>query len=194
LGASLVELLVVLAIIAILAGLLLPAIQYAREAARRAQCESNLHQVSVALRTFVELKRRLPEEAPEGQAGGWSVELLPHFEETALADQLVASPSLSPGAVSPFASRRPAVLRCPSAENRESSVAGVPAAHYGMHIDRMRRFEVRKWSVWIGDVSTDSRVPWPAGPDLYPTGGMPAKPAERGPHSGAYIRFEVWGR
>src|SRR4051812_12631818 len=57
---TLVELLVVIAIIGILVALLLPAIQAAREAARRAQCQSNMHNVALAVLNFESSKKILP--------------------------------------------------------------------------------------------------------------------------------------
>ena len=62
---TLVELLVVIAIIGILVALLLPAIQAAREAARRSQCINNIRQVGIAMMNFETSKKRLPNGATQ---------------------------------------------------------------------------------------------------------------------------------
>jgi prepilin-type N-terminal cleavage/methylation domain-containing protein len=88
-GFTLVELLVVIAIIGILVALLLPAIQAAREAARRAQCQSNLKQMGIALNSFAAQNRQYPFGVRGYEQGyGWGEEMLPFLEEQAVHDQL----------------------------------------------------------------------------------------------------------
>jgi prepilin-type N-terminal cleavage/methylation domain-containing protein/prepilin-type processing-associated H-X9-DG protein len=98
-GFTLVELLVVIAIIGILVALLLPAIQAAREAARRAQCSNNLRQIGLGLLSFHDTAKEFPRgayTAPSGQPDpedglGWATKILPHIEESAVYDQLVGN-------------------------------------------------------------------------------------------------------
>lgn len=116
---TLVELLVVITIIGIIAALLLPAVQFAREAARRAQCVSQLRQLGVAATGHETRKSRFPggQEVVGNKQASWVVPLLPDLEQQPLydnwADTAVAS------AKKPFI----ALLYCPSRPGRDITVA-----------------------------------------------------------------------
>lgn len=96
-GFTLVELLVTLAIIALLVALLLPAVQSIRESARRTQCQSNLKQLSLAAHNFEAAHGKFPSggwgyqwqgysdiSSLAGQPGSWTFSLLPFLEQTAV--------------------------------------------------------------------------------------------------------------
>src|SRR5690349_18950231 len=79
-GFTLVELLVVIAIIGILVALLLPAVQAAREAARRSQCLNNVRQVGLGMHTYENTHSTLPVGAYGCCWGTWQVQMLPYME------------------------------------------------------------------------------------------------------------------
>ncbi len=83
-GFSLIELLVVIAIIFVIAALLLPAVQAAREAARRAQCTGNLKQISMAMHEYHEVHSVLPPGKKACCWGTWLVYVLPHLAQQPL--------------------------------------------------------------------------------------------------------------
>jgi prepilin-type N-terminal cleavage/methylation domain-containing protein len=86
-GFTLVELLVVIAIIGVLVALLLPAVQSAREAARRGQCLNNLKQIGVAVHNYEDVYKALPPGCYHGVFGTWVLHILPFIEQTALHDK-----------------------------------------------------------------------------------------------------------
>ncbi len=85
---TLIELLVVIAIIGILVGLLLPAVQAAREAARRMSCSNNLKQVGLAIHNYESAYKALPPAGTRDQDFSVQARILPFIEQSGLNDQL----------------------------------------------------------------------------------------------------------
>ena len=88
-GFTLVELLVVIAIIGVLVSLLLPAVQAAREAARRTQCTNHLKQMGLAVQTYHDARNGLPPGHINGSGHAcWPVLIMPYMELSTVVDQL----------------------------------------------------------------------------------------------------------
>ena len=121
-GFTLVELLVVIAIIGVLVALLLPAVQAAREAARRSQCLNNLRQLSLGAHNHLDARKYFPSSVNEYGAS-YLVQLLPFVEEQSTYD-LFDHKVAAGGVVNIPAWSRPLLLaRCPSMnEDHETAV------------------------------------------------------------------------
>lgn len=117
---TLIELLVVIAIIAVLIGLLLPAVQQAREAARKIQCKNNLKQIGLALHNYLSSHAVFPPSYCIGatKGGTWSIHarILPFVDQAnafTLAD-LTVGYSDPPNSTNGITSQFLPFLRCPS--------------------------------------------------------------------------------
>jgi type II secretory pathway pseudopilin PulG len=126
-----VELMIVVGIIAILIALLLPAIQAARERARRAQCASNLMQLGTAMSSYASTHSCLPpgvvndsgpiKNLPSGYHHSWVVQILPFIGESNTYNHIDHRKSVYDAANDTVAGVRINILICPS-ENRRSGV------------------------------------------------------------------------
>jgi len=126
-GFTLIELLVVIAIIAVLIALLLPAVQQAREAARRTQCKNNLKQVGLALHNYHDTYLRFPAaiyftdgntiqgyNQTDNLGPSWLIGLLPYFDQAPLYARYQFNAKANSAANQPVVSQPMPALSCPS--------------------------------------------------------------------------------
>ncbi len=135
---TLVELLVVLGVIGVLLGLLLPAVQAAREAARRTGCVNNLRQIGIGLHNYHDCLHRFPPGGveprpawPRGRQLAWSAFILPYVEQRPVYDELDFGRAFdSPENRAAAAHVIPFYL-CPTVSRESNLVDGRGACDYG---------------------------------------------------------------
>ena len=152
-GFTLIELLVVIAIIGILVALLLPAVQSAREAARKTQCKNNLRQIGLALHNYSDAHSVFPPTfcAGPGDGGEWSLpaRILPFVEAGNIYSRIDFSKDYNQTSTEfPFGVKamRVAILICPSDPNdrQRTNASGLPTYYplcYGANLGSWKIFD-----------------------------------------------------
>jgi prepilin-type N-terminal cleavage/methylation domain-containing protein/prepilin-type processing-associated H-X9-DG protein len=122
-GFTLIELLVVIAIIGVLVGLLLPAVQQAREAARRISCSSNVRQLGVAMHSYISANKKFPCQKIDNEtryaasvAGSWTPggKALFWFGEVDYTTDSNGTLDVTKGPLQPYFESNASVLQCPN--------------------------------------------------------------------------------
>lgn len=146
-GFTLIELLVVIAIIAVLIALLLPAVQQAREAARRTQCKNNLSQVCLALQNYMMAHEVLPPgtqnatgpissvEDKDQYHMGWLVQILPYLEQGATYNHVDFTKSVYASENSAVRLHQISAFLCPSDPGGRPGLTAAVSSYKGVHND-----------------------------------------------------------
>ena len=173
-----VELLVVLFIIGLMMGLLLPALQGARNRVHATECENNIRQLAKGLWQYIDAKEMLP------ASGEWTVALLPYIEQRPLADAMKSHADA--GGKYP----RPALMKCPMQNDFESRLPTIGYCHYALVVDRLPNgLAEPSWEIqdrpWLGE---SSEPPWYVGPEIRYSEQVELFSNVEGPHqAGQYM-------
>lgn len=145
-GFTLIELLVVIAIIAVLIALLLPAVQQAREAARRTQCKNNVMQIGLALTNYMMAHEVLPPGTQNdvgpimskeggGYHMGWMTQILPYLEQQNVYEHIDFTKSVYDQVNVPARQQRISMFICPSDPGNGGGQAIALTSYCGVHND-----------------------------------------------------------
>lgn len=177
-GITILELVIVFTIIAILVGLLFPAIQYALKLSRTSACDNHLRQLRLALDSYVDATRsHFPLPPVADRPSGWALEVLPFIEEANLYNTFDFRSNWMSPANQSAALNRPALFFCPVVPEADSTMPGVGVSHYLLRIDpkdRVRATRSRGWQV-IHAVEGVT-IPWCTSPEI-PWASPTPKPA-----------------
>jgi prepilin-type processing-associated H-X9-DG protein len=137
----LVELIVVITIIAVLIGLLLPAVQQVREAAARIKCASNLKQIALAMHNYHDSTGALPDGGIYDGSGGWQLTILPYLEQKNVSiqfEQLNSTITIwTQPNVTNVSGHQLAIFSCPSDTNAlpgGQTYAGCSYSNYAVNL------------------------------------------------------------
>lgn len=168
-GLTLLELLIVLAIIGTLTAMMLPAMGRAYRRANDAVCMNNLRQMGLALSEYRDVNKRIPLPAKIGRIGGWAIELLPFLEQGNLYSALTPDTPLASAPQAFLA--KPKIYRCPFGPASTGN-GGMEDANYLLVPSRDR-----KWGTLV-DVPMSFKTAWAGSPEL----AMRDVLAKKGPH------------
>lgn len=175
-GFSLIELIVVLGILAVMIGMLLPAVQRVRQRSQEMVCKNNLHQLNMGLGHYVEVNKTLPNPVAANQIGGWSYEILPYIEQPGLHGGTTRGTPLA--SAPPAFHNRPRLMRCPVQEATDPpSDTAMQRSHYVLISGRGRD------TFSLYDTPVSLQVPWATGPETT----MQDIHNGVGPHQGGFF-------
>lgn len=154
---TLLEILIVLAILGALLGLLLPAVQSVRTKAREAVCKNNLHQLKLAVNNYWGIRNKLPDRVLPGTVGGWTVEILPFLDESVLEEYVQYGVSVTE--VPDVLLQPPLIFQCPQQDALvENQASSMRSCDYVM--------SSRAKSFALYDAPLEITIPWASGPEM----------------------------
>lgn len=182
-GASLIELLIVMAIIGIMVGLLMPALHMVLMESRKTGCDNNIHQLALAMQQYYEITRGcIPASPVENYPSGWAVAILPFMEDAALAKDLDPNKLMTSPQNLKAAYHRPRIFICPVTSELPSTVDGIEVTDYVLFTDMKDRHQAVRNRYWnFRDAPAGSRFPWCSSPEFkWPEEAYPP------PHTSAF--------